>query len=146
MNMTIVKQVLYGLLRIWLGWQWLEAGLHKLGNPAWVGKQAGTAVTGFLRGALAKAVGENPAVQPWYAAFVEHVALPNAKLFSYLVVTGEVLVGIALIAGVFTAFSALMGALMNLNFMLAGSVSINPFCRIAVAQDPHREAARHRLG
>ncbi len=115
------------VVRVWLGWQWLEAGLHKVGEAAWTGPQAGAAVSGFLKGALANAAGDHPSVRPTYAAFVENVALPNAKLLSYMVAWGEVLVGIALIAGIFTTFAALMGALMNLNFMMAGSASTNPY-------------------
>jgi len=118
---------LWLVVRVWLGWQWLEAGLHKVGNPVWTGEKAGVAVAGFLKGALEKAAGEHPAVRPTYAAFVENFALPNAKLFSYLVAYGEVLVGLALIAGVLTTFAALMGALMNLNFMMAGSAGTNPY-------------------
>jgi thiosulfate dehydrogenase [quinone] large subunit len=34
---------------------------------------------------------------------------------------GELLVGIALIVGIFTHFSALMGVIMNLAFLFAGS-------------------------
>ncbi len=49
--------------------------------------------------------------------------IPNAQLMSYLVAYGELLVGIALIIGIFTRFSALMGAVMALAFLLAGSTS-----------------------
>jgi hypothetical protein len=27
---------LWGLLRMWVGYQWVEASLHKVGNPDWV--------------------------------------------------------------------------------------------------------------
>lgn len=36
---------LWAILRIYLGWHWLEAGWGKLHNPAWVGERAGTAVS-----------------------------------------------------------------------------------------------------
>jgi thiosulfate dehydrogenase [quinone] large subunit len=39
---------------------------------------------------------------------------------------GELLVGAALILGVFVGFSALTGAFMNWNFMMAGATSLNP--------------------
>jgi thiosulfate dehydrogenase [quinone] large subunit len=42
---------------------------------------------------------------------------------SYLVAYGELLVGIALIVGIFTRFSALMGVVMALAFLLAGTTS-----------------------
>lgn len=114
------------VLRVWLGWKWLEAGLHKVGSPAWTGPNAGTAVAGFLQGALTKTAGEHPDVPGWYAWFIERVALPNAALFSYLVAYGEVLVGIALIVGVLTGLAAFFGSLMNVAFLLAGTVSTNP--------------------
>lgn len=124
--MTTLKRLLFGAVRVWLGWQWLEAGLHKVGAAAWTGENAGAAVAGFARGAIAKSVGESPVVQGWYANFLEGFVLPNSTLFGYLVAYGEVLVGIGLILGAFTGFAALAGALMNLNFMLAGTLSSNP--------------------
>ena len=39
---------------------------------------------------------------------------------------GEAAIGVALIIGLFTGFAALLGAFMNMNFMLAGSASSNP--------------------
>lgn len=120
------KRIMFSLLRVWLGVQWLEAGIHKVGAPAWTGDQAGAAVAGFVRGAIAKAAGENPTVQSWYAGFLESAVLPNAKLFGYLVAYGEVLAGIGLILGIFTGFAAVGAALMNLSFLLAGTLSSNP--------------------
>jgi thiosulfate dehydrogenase (quinone) large subunit len=39
---------LWLILRLYLGYQWLMAGLGKLGNPAWTGANAGAAVSGFV--------------------------------------------------------------------------------------------------
>lgn len=113
-------------VRLYIGWQWLQAGLQKFGNPTWTGSEAGAAVKGFLLGALKKTTGEHPDVQSWYAWFIRHLALPNAELFSYLVTYGEILVGIALILGLFTALASFFGAFMNINYLLAGTVSTNP--------------------
>jgi thiosulfate dehydrogenase [quinone] large subunit len=120
--------VIWTILRVWLGWQWLYAGFEKITDPKgiWVGGAAGTALTGFLKGALAKAAGAHPSVQNWYASFIRDVALPNAKVFSYIVSFGEVLVGISLILGLFTVVGLLAGGFMNLNYMLAGTTSTNP--------------------
>jgi len=114
------------ILRIWLGYQWIEPAIEKFKDPTWVGSQAGTAITGFLKGAVAKSTGDHPSVQWWYARFVENVALPNAKVFSYLVPCGELLVGISLILGAFTIAGLIGGAFMNLNYLLAGTTSTNP--------------------
>jgi len=118
--------VLWTILRIWLGYEWLTAGIEKVTGQGWVGSKAGTAITGFLKGALAKATGDHPLVQGWYASFVKDFALPNAKIFSYLVASGEILVGISLILGALTIVGLIAGAFMNLNYMLAGTTSINP--------------------
>lgn len=115
-------------VRLYVGYQWLEAGWTKLTNPAgvWVGDKAGTAIVGFVNGALKKTAGEHPDVAGWYAAFLRDVVLPNAKTFAYAITFGEVLVGIALILGLFTGVAAFFGGFMNANFLLAGTVSLNP--------------------
>ncbi|MGW8251015.1 MAG: DoxX family membrane protein, partial [Anaerolineales bacterium] len=107
-------------------WQWLQAGISKLGNPVWTGGQSGEALTGFVKGALEKTGGAHPDVQGWYAWFLQNVVLPNASIWSYLVTAGELLVGTALIIGLFTGIAAFFGSLMNANYLLAGAVSTNP--------------------
>jgi thiosulfate dehydrogenase (quinone) large subunit len=119
---------LWTIIRLYVGYEWLTAGWGKLTNPAgvWVGEKAGTAVTGFLNGALGKTGGDHPDVQGFYAWFIQNLALPNATLFSYLVTFGEIFVGIALILGLFTGIAAFFGGFLNANFLLAGTVSSNP--------------------
>ena len=114
------------ILRLYVGWEWLSAGWEKLNSPVWVGSKAGTALSGFIQGALAQTGGAHPNVQGWYAWFLESIVLPNAKLWSYLVTWGEVLVGIALILGLLTGIAAFFGSFMNVNYLLAGTVSSNP--------------------
>jgi len=125
------------IVRVYLGWMWLEAGWEKVANPAgtWVGDKAGVALTGFLQGSLKKTAAfcaPPPAachadVTDWYAAFINAFALPNATIMSYLVAYGEVLVGVALILGFLVGISAFFGMFMNYNFMFAGSLSTNPY-------------------
>ncbi len=70
--------------------------------------------------------GEHPQVTGWYAGFLESVVIPNAALFSYLVTFGEILVGLALIAGLFTGIAGFFGAFMNTSFLFAGTAGANP--------------------
>ncbi len=114
------------LVRLYVGWEWVSAGWGKLGSPVWTGDQAGVAVKGFLMGALTKATGAHPDVQGWYANFIHNVALPHTSVISYLITYGELAIGIAVILGIFTGIAAFFGTFMNLNFLLAGTVSINP--------------------
>lgn len=116
----------WALVRVWLGWQWLEAGIGKVQNPAWVAN--GQAVKGYWTRAVAVPEGGSPAITyDWYRSFLQTL-LDNEYhvLFGKVIAWGEVLVGIGLILGLLTGFAALGGALMNFNFMLAGTASTNP--------------------
>ena len=110
--------LIWTALRVWLGVQWLTAGWGKV--------TGGFDASGYLQGAIAKAGGEAPIVAGWYAAFLENFALPNAKVFSFLVAYGEVLVGLGLIVGCLTVPALIAAAFMNLNFLFAGTISTNP--------------------
>ncbi len=115
-------------VRLYTGFVWLAASWEKLRDPrgVWVGERAGAAVAGFVQGALAKTSGEHPDVMGWYASFLREVVLPHPAFFSYVVTFGELAVGIALLVGLFTGIAAFFGGFMNVNFMLAGTCSINP--------------------
>ena len=114
------------IVRVYVGWVWLEAGLGKWGNPGWIGDNTGVALNGFIKGALAKTVGEHPDVTSWYAYFLQNVVTPNVSLWSYMITYGEILVGVGLILGALTGLAAFFGFFMNLNFLFAGTVSSNP--------------------
>lgn len=118
--------IVWTVLRVWLGYQWISAGWEKITSPAWTGSKVPSGINGFLQGAVAKSIGAKPVVQPWYGSFIKNFALPHAKIFSYLVASGEFLVGISLIFGALTLVGLLVGAFMNLNYMLAGTISTNP--------------------
>ncbi len=118
--------IIWLIVRLYVGYQWLEAGLSKLGGAVWTGDKAGVAITGFAKGALAKTSGDHPDVQAWYGWFLTNLVIPNAKVFSILVAVGETAVGIALIVGLLTGVAAFFGVTMNANYLLAGTVSSNP--------------------
>ena len=114
-------------LRIWLGYQWFEASLHKISNPAWV--VTGEALKGFWTNAVkvSAETGKGPITFDWYRSFLQFMLDNQAYTwFAKLVAYGEVLIGIALILGIFTGIAAFFGGFMNFNFMLAGSASTNP--------------------
>ena len=119
--------LLWLLVRLWVGWQWLEAGWGKLNNPAWT-DGSGRAIGGFWQ----KAVGTNPDGQPaiafdWYRAFIQLLLDSEAQgWFATLIVAAELTTGVALILGALVGVAAAVGLTMNLAYMLAGSASINP--------------------
>jgi thiosulfate dehydrogenase [quinone] large subunit len=125
---VFTKPVYTGLfwlvLRVFVGYEFLTAGIDKVASGKWVGQNA---IGGFMQGALKKAAtGDHPEVQGWYVDLINGFFLPNAALFSTLVAVGEVLVGLALLFGVFTKFAAVQGAIMNIAFLAAGTSSSNP--------------------
>ena len=117
---------LWLLARLYLGYEWVIVGWEKVINPDWVGTNAGSALTGFLHEALTKTSGAHPDVQVWYAWFIEHVVLTHVTTWSHIIAYGELAVGVGLVIGLFTGIAAFFGLFMNLNYLLAGTVSTNP--------------------
>lgn len=113
-------------LRLWLGYQWVNAAIHKIDNPAWV--VTGEALKGFWSNAVAiPEAGRPPIAFDWYRNFIQMLLDAQAwTWFAKLVAYGELIVGIALVLGAFTGIAAFFGAFMNWNFIMAGSASTNP--------------------
>jgi thiosulfate dehydrogenase (quinone) large subunit len=112
------------IVRVYLGWQWLSSGWGKL-TPAWLG--GGDALRGFWERAVAIPEQGRPAIAfDWYRGFIQFM-LDNGwySWFAPLIVYGEILIGIALIAGAFVGIAAFFGGLMNWNFIMAGTASTN---------------------
>lgn len=129
------------IMRCYVGYQWLVAGLGKLtghsfdigsfgasqkGGPWVFTAHTGAALKGFASNALTLAHGAHPSVSGWYATFLQHMVMPQVGVFTYMVTFGEILVGLGLIFGAFTGIAAFFGIFMNMNYLLAGSISVNP--------------------
>lgn len=118
-------------VRVWLGYQWIEASLHKISDPAWVA--GGMALKGFWTNAVKIPETGRPAIAfDWYRSFLQMMLDAQAYTwFAKLVAYGEMLIGIALIIGAFTGIAAFFSGFMNWNFMMAGSASTNPMLFVA---------------
>ncbi|RMG95574.1 MAG: DoxX family membrane protein [Chloroflexi bacterium] len=116
---------LWLLLRVWLGYKWIDAALHKIDNPAWV--QTGEALKGFWMGAVqVPEQGRPPIAFDWYRSFIQFLLdTESYTWFAKVIAYGEFLVGIALILGLFTGIAAFFGGFMNWNFIMAGAASTN---------------------
>ena len=117
---------LWLFVRLYVAYEWVMAGWEKVTSPVWAGAQAGQALNGFLAGALQQTTGAHPNVSGWYAFFIGAVVIPHVAFFSCLVSYGELAVGIALTFGVLTGVAAFFGAFMNINYLFAGALSVNP--------------------
>src|SRR5512138_2122231 len=80
-------------LRIWLGYQWVDASMHKITNSAWVGD--GSALKGFWTSAVAiPETGRPPISFDWYRGFIQMMLDAQAYTwFAKVVAYGELLVG-----------------------------------------------------
>jgi thiosulfate dehydrogenase (quinone) large subunit len=114
------------VVRLYIGWAWLEAGWHKFEDPAWM--ETGQGVLGFWQRALGTAPNGRPIiVYDWYRAFIQLLVDSGSHpWFAKLIVFGEIAVGLGLILGALVGIAAFFGALMNMSFLMAGTVSTNP--------------------
>ena len=114
------------IARLYVGYEWIDASMHKITNPAWI--TTGVAVKGFWQNALAAPGGQHPVIAyGWYRDLIRYLLATNSYTWmGKLVAYGELALGIALVLGVFVGISAFFGALMNWNYMMAGTASTNP--------------------
>lgn len=118
---------LWAIVRVWLGYKWIDASLHKIGAEAWTG--GGLALKGFWERAVAtpQPPGRAAITYDWYRSFLQYLLDAQAYTwFAKIISYGELLIGIALVIGAFVGIAAFFGGFMNINFMLAGTASTNP--------------------
>jgi len=113
-------------IRLFLGFSWFEAGWHKATGGGWL--DGGSALAGYWSNALTiPEQGHPPITYDWYREFINFLANGHHETwFAWLITFGELAVGIGLILGLLTGIAAFFGALMNMSFLLAGSVSSSP--------------------
>lgn len=116
---------LWAIVRLYVGYQWVEASLHKLTGSGWV--DGGAALKGFWTNAVRlPEQGKPPIAYDWYRSFIQFM-LDNEwyTWFAPLVAYSEFLIGVALILGTFVGIAAFFGAFLNWNFVMAGAASTN---------------------
>ena len=113
------------VVRVLLGWAWLQPGLEKLGDPTWM--QTGEALRGFWeRAVVIPESGRPPISFEWYRNFIQGMLDSGSYTwFAKIIAIGELAVGIALVLGFFVGVAAFLGAFMNFNYIMAGSASSN---------------------
>lgn len=136
---NVWMSILWLPLRFVLGVHWLQAGYHKIFDAGWgtsgtnaAGEavERGASLKGFLMGAYTPnpETGATKAVFGWYADFLEWIVDSGATSWLGPVIAwGETLVGLGLLFGGLLGIAAFFGTVMNMNFMIAGTVSSNPW-------------------
>jgi thiosulfate dehydrogenase (quinone) large subunit len=114
-------------IRLFLGIAWLDSGLGKALGEGWL--DGGSALRAYWERAVSipEAPARPPITYEWYRDFINMLLTGNHEgWFSYVIVFGEIAVGIGLIVGMLTGIAAFFGAFMNMSFLLAGTASSNP--------------------
>lgn len=119
------------LLRVYVGWAWLDAGWHKVIDTGAKTNYIydGSGILAFWqRIAAVPAAPAKPTITyDWYRSYIQFMIDNQWQgFFGKAIAFGETAVGLGLIFGAFVGVAAVAGAFMNLNFMLAGSASTNP--------------------
>ena len=121
----------------WKFWQWGESQYSLTGtaNCGWVrscvidGKPVprGSAVQGFAAAAIKNSQGPHPNVAySWYVDFLKWIRDDSYGWIGPLVAILELVVGVLLILGLLSGMAAFVGAVMNFNYIFAGSAGVNP--------------------
>ncbi len=94
------------ILRLYIGYYFFQQGTSKYSRhfpqTDWVNRQLGDLNTA--------------AIYSWYKAFLMNVVVPHRELFGYLVMSGEILIGLCLILGLLTRFVSIVGIFQLLNY------------------------------
>ena len=122
---------LWLLVRLYVGWAWLEAGWQKVQNTGaatnYIVDGAGILAFWNRIAAVPAPPARPPITYDWYRGFIQFLIDNDAQaVMGKVIAFGETAVGLGLIIGAFVGVAAVAGAFMNLNFMLAGSASTNP--------------------
>jgi uncharacterized membrane protein YphA (DoxX/SURF4 family) len=96
------------ILRLYAGYYLLYQGFRKYQRDFpysdWITRQIGDLSRADL--------------YPWYKTFLTDYVVPHREFFGFLVMSGEILVGVCLILGLMTRFSSFVGLFMLINFYL----------------------------
>ena len=103
-------------LRVAAGWIFLTESLSKLMNHWLDAPKLAGVIAEWLRDGKPYRV---------YAPFLSRVVLPHAHGFAYAVTIGELALGVALLAGLFTRPAAAAGLVLVLNYWLASGARLD---------------------
>lgn len=106
---------------------WVRSGTTVGPDGETVARGVGDSVAGFAQGGIQGAEGPHPDVAySWYVNFLEWVRDTAHPVVGPMVAIGELVIGAALVLGLFTGIAAALGALLNFSFVFAGSAGVNP--------------------
>lgn len=106
------------LMRVLFGIGWLLAGVTKITEKFWF-KEPGLFLKDYLINSL-----QNSNVPTFYKVFIEKIALEHLIFLNYVIPIVQIILGLLLIAGLFTIPSILVCLFMHINFILSGNMNL----------------------
>lgn len=107
-------------LRLFMGVGWLRTFFEKVGDDNWWN---GSAVVAFLDDQVTNGL----VVFPFYERTIDNIIRPGSRWVGWLVIVLELAIGLAILTGTFTNLALIIGAGLNVNFMLAGRITPSVF-------------------
>ena len=119
--------VIWLVVRLYLGLRVARGRLAQVHRPGLDGAPA-RASSASGRGPSGTRRTASPIiVYGWYRNFIQFLVDSGAHpWFAKVIVFGELAVGLGLLVGALVGVAAFFGALMNMSFLMAGTVSTNP--------------------
>ncbi len=108
-------------MRVWLGVMWIQAGWAKLWgaeNAAFL-HHNGAGVAGFA--------GHAKPAYTWWGSFLHSFVVPNSGWIGVLIAVSELVIGFALVAGLFTRVAALGSLALLFTYVMSGTASVCAF-------------------
>src|ERR1700722_5392612 len=113
--------VVWLAMRVWLGIMWIQAGWAKLWgaeNSAFL-HHDGAGVAGFAT--------HGTSAYTWWHSLLTGAVVPNSGAIGIFVAVGELVIGIALVAGFLTRIAALASLALLFTYVMSGTASVCAF-------------------
>ncbi len=96
------------LLRVYLGYTYLERALERLNGDYLIQPHLAGMISEWLPRSTAPM---------WYKSALDSLVVPNWQVFAYTITYTEFLIGLSFLIGFFVRPTAILGALLALNFI-----------------------------
>ncbi len=111
-------------MRLFTGWLFVTDALGKL-TTGWI-------LQNRLQSTLEQWIREGKPYE-FFLPFLHKTVLPNASLFGWAIGAGELLIGAALMVGLFSRISALFGLALVVGYLLAHGDAVGPNSSVLLA-------------
>ncbi len=111
-------------LRIYIGYYFLNNSLVKFQGDFLTRPRLAATLGEWLPGSFSP---------DWYRSLIESFVIPNWQIFSYLLASSELVIGVSFLLGYMVRPVSVLGVFLSFNFILIGATMQQDFYKIAIA-------------